>query len=112
MATASGVANFDTLSTCQSYWVTVTSVNCVAHVRSQPYAIGVKDPLVFQATALFNNGQQCTSWINDNLGDKIASTRMTIISVLNGEACQFPSVTCTVDNSLTCGVDQTKVTYR
>ena len=112
MTTASGVANFDTLRTCESYWATVTAINCAAQVVSQPFAIGVQEPLTFQATILFNNGQQCTPWISSNVGDKLASIKSTIISVLSLD-CGHTSVTCTVNNSsFTCGSNQTTVNYQ
>ena len=102
----------DTLQNCQSYWVTVTAVNCASRIRSQAFAIGLQEPRTFGVSFSLPAGRQCTTWINDNLGIKINQVDTAILDVLNGDVCQMPSVRCAIDTRLFCTSDSTEVTYQ
>lgn len=111
IATANETVMIDTLMTCQSYWVTITAINCASRIQSQPELIGLQDPRTFEATLSLPTGVTCSDWIADNSAVKINSLEDTIRSTLNGDICRQPSVRCTVGSQFTCGGDQTKATF-
>ncbi len=113
IVTEPGTIQIDNLlSACNSYWVTVTAVNCASRIQSQAVPISVYDPRTFEAIIALPAGVTCASWIADGQDIKITSLEAMIRSTLNGAQCQVPSVRCTVGSTLTCGTDATKANYR
>ena len=106
-----GTVMIDTLTTCQSYWVTVTAVNCASRIQSQVSAIPLQDPLTYESILSLPDGVVCSTWINDQRATKIMSLENLVRSTLNGDTCGMPSVQCTVNSDLLCGVDPTKATF-
>ena len=111
MVTDPGTIQIDNLMSCNSYWVTVTVVNCASRIQSQAVAIPLQDPRTFEATIVLPAGVVCRTWINNRQDIKISSLESTVRSTLNGEVCRFPSVRCTVGSALTCGADSSEVNY-
>ena len=111
MVTDPGTVMIDTLSTCNSYWVTVTAVNCASRIQSQPEALGVQDPRTLEVTLTLPSGVTCGTWVNDDQAAKIMRMEDLILSTLNGDTCSSPSVRCTVGSTLTCGTDPSKATF-
>lgn len=111
VTTAPGTIVIDGLMTCQSYWVTVTAVNCASRIQSQVSRIALQDPRTYEAIISLPTNVACNAWIADRQATKISSLEAMILSTLNGEVCGYPSVRCTVGSSLLCGADETKATF-
>ena len=111
MVTEPGTVRIDTLTSCNSYWVTVTAVNCASRIQSQAAAIPIYDPRTFEAIIALPAGVNCNTWISTNQATKVSSLEAMIRQTLNGDVCRAPSVRCTVGSALSCGADSTKATY-
>lgn len=97
--------------TCNSYWVTVTAVNCASRIQSQAVAIPLQDPRTFEATIALPAGMNCSAWISDRHDIKVSSLEAAIHSILNGDVCRAPSVRCTVGSALACGANSNEAEY-
>lgn len=106
-----GTVVIDTLSTCQSYWVTVTAVNCASRIQSQAAAISVQNPLAFEIAFRLPAGMECSIWTKDMQDAKITSLENAVLLTLNGDLCRMPSVQCSTGSAFMCGDNPMEVTF-
>ena len=100
----------DNLVPCLSYWVVVTSLDCVNHVSSSPQLLGLVDLTLFKFSLSFGNSVSCQSWIVEDLGRKLTSVQNSISVALEGSSCGMP-LPCVANSHFTCGNDPSLISY-
>lgn len=100
----------DNLVPCLSYWVVVTSVDCVNRISSSPQLLGLFDLLLFKFSMSFGDTVSCKTWIVEDFARKLSDVQNVVSAAMEDSSCGV-SIPCVANSQFTCRNDPNLITY-
>ncbi len=98
------IITIDNLSPCLSYWVVVTSVDCINRVSSSPKLLGLFELVQFKFSMSFGDSVSCKTWIIEDYARKLSDVQISVSAALEHSSCGMP-IPCFANSHFTCGND-------
>ena len=95
---------------CLSYWVVVSSVDCVNRISSPPRLLGLYDLAQFKLGISFGDTVTCKTWVVEDFASKLSDVQTSVTRAMEDSSCGI-AVPCVANSQFTCGNDPNLINY-